>query len=133
MNICRQTCQGVCRWSAAVALLLLAAPPISGEGPTARHTLNGSSPTGFWKSVAFSPDGKILAAAVGKEKERGGPTVVRLWDVASGKNTATLEAGTGEMWSVAFSSDGKTLAVAGEGGPARLWDVATAETTATLK
>ena len=39
-------------------------------------------------AVAFSPDGQTLAAGCGDE-------AVRLWDVASGKNTATLRGHSG--------------------------------------
>jgi WD40 repeat protein len=74
--------------------------------------------------VAFSPDGKILAAA-GYE---GGPDsahdtpFVRLWDVATGALIRTLQTNTG--WyadSVAFSSDGTLLATGGSSSAVELW------------
>lgn len=55
------------------------------------------------RCVAFSPDGKQLAAG-----NRYG--TVRIWDVASRKEVKTITGHMGEVWSIAFSPDGKTLA-----------------------
>ena len=70
------------------------------------------------KSVAFSPDGKTLAAG-------GEGPWVRLFDVPTGKVKATLENGedASRSW-VAFSPDGKTLATGGSAdGRIKLWDL----------
>ena len=75
-------------------------------------------------SLAFSPDGGTLAAGAGR--------VVRLWDVASGENTATLEGHDGGIWSVAFSPDGSMLA-SSSGAMVNLWDVTARRNTATLE
>jgi hypothetical protein len=79
------------------------------------------------RSVAFSPDGKTLAAGYGVGGVGGGGAV--LWDVSARKRLAEdpLPVREGDVWSVAFSPDGKTLAagyggVVGGGG-AVLWDV----------
>lgn len=68
-------------------------------------------------SVAFSPDGRTLAAGYD-----GVP--VQLWDVAPRKSTA-LNSGDLDptAGSVAFSPDGKSLAIGGSPG-AQIWDVA---------
>jgi WD40 repeat protein/serine/threonine protein kinase/Flp pilus assembly protein TadD len=72
------------------------------------------------EAVAFSPDGKTLAIA---GRPNGMPTV-KLWDVATGAERATLTTpGTG--WganSLAFAPDGKTLAV-GTVPLVVLWDL----------
>jgi WD40 repeat protein len=80
-------------------------------------------PEGDVESVAFSPDGKTLAAGYG-----GGQGGVVLWDAAGCKRLAPdpLPVPEGDVESVAFSPDGKTLA-AGYGyrrqGGVVLWDV----------
>jgi WD40 repeat protein len=63
----------------------------------------------------------------------GSDGAVKLWDVASGKNTATLKGHTGSVNSVAFSPDGKILASASNDATIDLWDVATGKNTATLE
>ena len=60
-------------------------------------------------SVAFSPDGKMLATGEGEWWE----PVVRLWDVESQKQIGLLQGHTRQVHSIAFSPDGKLLASAG--------------------
>jgi sugar lactone lactonase YvrE len=67
------------------------------------HTFNMP---GFVNSMAFSPDGQILAAGDSK----GGEGVVRLWDVASGREVRNLSA-LRYVGSVAFSPDGQMLSM----------------------
>jgi WD40 repeat protein len=74
--------------------------------------------------VAFSPDGKTLASG-------SDDNTIKLWDVATGKEQATLKGHTAWVASVAFSPDGKTLASGGD-TTVRLWDMEGKE-LATLK
>jgi WD40 repeat protein len=68
--------------------------------------------------VAFSPDGKILAAS--------GRGAVFLTDVATGKEVGRLEAAaTFDITGLAFTPDGKTLVAGCGDGKVRAWDLGT--------
>jgi WD40 repeat protein len=78
---------------------------------------------GTVRSVAFSPDGKTLAAGYSGRSGVGG---VVLWDVAAHAQRGDLPLAVteGPVWRVAFSPDGKILAAGYLGGGVVLWDVA---------
>jgi eukaryotic-like serine/threonine-protein kinase len=73
---------------------------------------------GTTASLAFSPDGRILASAHLTKQDN-----VRLWDVATGKPLATLKGHTARVRTLAFHPHGKLLASAGSDKTIRLWDV----------
>ena len=82
--------------------------------------------TGYGLSVAFSSYGILLASA-------SEDNTVRLWDVETNANIATLEGHEGRINAVAFSPDGRMLASAGGDGPVRLWNVESGQQKAALK
>jgi WD40 repeat protein len=77
--------------------------------------------------IAFSSDGKLLAAA-------GGDYPVRLWRTADGKAIRPVSAGhEGRVRSLAVSPDGRTLASAGMDDTVRLWDLSGEREIRTLR
>ncbi len=73
-------------------------------------------------SVAFSPDGKLLASAGGRFCC---PGEVYLWDVSTRSPRTILSPLADQALGVTFSPDGQTLAVACRDGTISLWEVAT--------
>src|SRR2546425_3944684 len=73
------------------------------------------------ESLAFSPDGRMIATAAFDQ-------AVRLWDAASGREVRVLQGHPKPVYCVAFSRDGATIASGGQEGaesPIRLWETAT--------
>jgi RNA polymerase sigma factor (sigma-70 family) len=78
-------------------------------------------------SVAYSPDGKIIAS--GERNE--GPII--LWDAITGKEIRRIEEVPGVRGGFAFSPDGKQLALVLWGSWVSFWDVATGKQIRRLK
>ena len=72
-------------------------------------------------AVAFSPDGKLLAAA-------GDDRTVRLYDVPGGRERGRFAGHADAVFAVTFFPDGRTAASAGTGTETtiRLWSVSAA-------
>lgn len=88
------------------------------------RTLNFS---GRIHGVAFSPDGKLLAACSGEG-------MVEVWDLPHLRESPPFRAHTGQINALAFSPDSRRLATGGDGEEAlKLWDVATWKELITLE
>jgi WD40 repeat protein len=72
-------------------------------------------------SVTFSPDCKLLAVGFG-EYSASGVHPVKLYDVATGRETLTFPGPKGGVNKVAFHPDGRRLAVAGS-EVVEVWDI----------
>src|SRR5262249_7281322 len=78
-------------------------------------------------SVAFTPDGRTLASTSGEAHSpitdtSGKPGEIRLWDVATRKEIASLAGHQYRVWMALFPSDGKTLITCAEDKATKLWD-----------
>ena len=94
--------------------------PINGEvrlwdiqSGTTKHILFNQNKA--INSIAFSPDGQIIAGDCDGE--------VDLWDTKSGKLSRRLLSSSVNLAALAFSPDGSTLATASESGIIKLWRI----------
>lgn len=83
-------------------------------------------PLGGLMSVAFSPDGKLLAIG-----DNNGE--IRLCQVADGRQLLSWKAHNAWIWLLTFSPDGHMLASASEDRTVKLWDVSIGECLKTLQ
>jgi len=75
---------------------------------------------GTVSSVAFSPDGTLLAAGIANGE-------IRVWRVADGEQLLTCRGHSDWPWAIAFSPNGRTIASGSQDQTVRLWDVNTGQ------
>jgi len=82
-----------------------------------------------WKrrpTIAFSPDGRTIAAAEGR-------SAIALYNMEGGARRALLRGHLGQVRCVTYSPDGRLIASAGNDASVRLWDATTGEQRAMLE
>ena len=98
-------------------LLLLALAFAAGSLVQAETPGELKGHTGLIYSLAFSPDGKLLATGSFDND-------IKLWTFASGQELRTLKGHTGPVYCVVFNKDGSLLASSSLDATIRLWNPA---------
>jgi WD40 repeat protein len=80
-----------------------------------------------YSRITFSPDGKFLASGSWRD------TTVKVWEVGSWREVATLRGHGDVVHSVSFSPDGKFLASGSGDTTVKVWEVGSWQEVATLK
>lgn len=75
--------------------------------------------------IAFSPDGKLIAAATKN-------TTPRVWEIESGKLIAELRGHQKPVYSIAYSHDGTNIYTSGDDAVIMIWDAATGKRIAKI-
>lgn len=105
-------------WSPGERLLACAyedGPVVLWEPDQRRRRTLWERPTGASRGLAWSPDGRYLAAGYG---DRG---AVAVWDVATRRLFRVLESASGAISALSFSFDSKLLAVLSSEGATHIW------------
>jgi WD40 repeat protein len=74
----------------------------------------------FVSSLAFSPDGHMLACGTGPSEKRPDRDIL-IWNVSSAKLLGSLEKHTGTVTAVAWAKDGRTLMSSGQDRRVLIW------------
>ncbi len=88
------------------------------------RTLQGH--TDSIRSLAFSPDGRLIASGSNDK-------TIKLWDVETGREIRTLQGHTDSIRSLAFSPDGRLIASSSNDKTIKLWDIESGQTIRTIE
>ncbi len=91
-------------------------------------TLSGQ--TDSVRSIAFSPDGKLIAASSGTPQSEG---EIDIWDLQSHQLIKTMHGHKDCIYSITWSPDGKLIASGSYDKLVKLWDVATGKEIRSLQ
>ncbi len=105
----------------AIKLYTSNSPPDEGRSHDGRAISHGIP-----ADLAFSPDGKRIAAA-------GFDRTVKVWDAASGQEVLILKGHTDRVETLAFSPDGSRIASAGWDQTVKVWDAVTGREIRTFR
>ena len=95
------------------------------RGTSSCYDITGHSSAHLLRSVAYSPDGAILA--IGSDDG-----AIRFWDIAAGQSVADITGHGAPSQMVAYSPDGNLLAIGSDDGAIRLWNTTTRRLKAVL-
>jgi WD40 repeat protein len=85
-----------------------------------------TSGPGLFQSLAFTPNGQVLAAFESISRKSGESVgAVRLWEMTNGREKQAITGLADGYGTIAFAPDGRQLAVAQTKDAVRLWEVAT--------
>lgn len=88
---------------------------------TAEAVASFSVPAGEVEALAFSPDGRLLAAgSVVSDPRETAPAVV-VWDIAKGSEPEVQVEMGASVWEMAFSPTGRELVALGQDGSVETW------------
>jgi len=96
-------------------------PPLIGHGPA-----SAKLPYGDVRSVAFSPDGRLILSG-------SFDGTARLWDVETRREVKQFRGHTGLVSSVSFSADGRLILTASYDKTLKIWDATTGRLVRTLQ
>jgi WD40 repeat protein/serine/threonine protein kinase len=96
------------------------------DAATGQQVCSVEKQLGTVRSLVFSSDGRFLISAGGGFNDTGKsrPGELKIWDVATGRLSASRTIADGQLKSLALSPDGRWLASGGFHGKVNIWEFA---------